>query len=952
MGVLSGPSPAAEIRDFDIPAGPAENAVRQFGEQAHMSVLYEPRSLDHFKTRAIKGKYEPAEALRKLLDDSGLDFSRTSKHLVDVRPGLTPGRSGAEGPDLPTVEIAARGSSSLLDLPAGVVIRTINSEELSRQGFTTVPDWVRSLTQNQGIGANEATGYYGVALSNVAYGSGLNLYGIGQRATLILLNGQRLAPSGSEGSFTDISNIPLSAIERIELISDGASTIYGADAVGGIVNFVLRGGYSRPMTTLSLGPPGSLSEHEFGHSFSKAGDHWRVLAGLELYSRNALPASERSQATNDLTPWGGNNFDTPYGNPGTILDSNRQLWGIPSGQNGAHLAPGDLLAVPNEYDNYAGTWMLPQQRRVNGLVNGSFDIADDTEITFNSLFNMRWIKSHVAPLSTALLVPNTNPFYVNPVPGDTSPVQVLYGFGDDFGPIVERGTVRSGQTTLGVRRQLSGDWSLEATAGYTYENQLETQSNLVNYDTLSDYLALGDPASAFNPFGAGSNTSPQTLAAIRTHGANEVKSAFRIANLKAVGSMPLLPAGPVTITAGYDFRLQTFLSTVSPVFNSVGQVFDTDRHRTLHALYLQSSVPVLAGNLSPDTSYELKLAAGVRYEHFSDVGAASLPTLGLSFDTGAGLSLFGTWARMFRPPNMPDLNESINYAAVFPLADPKSPTGYTNSLIWGGNNADLRPETAHSWMAGIKFSPQSDPRVSIDAQYFNIVSFNQILPTQLLPLTLFSDPQYSYLYTRNVLPAAVTNICSHALFMGAAGECQNSDIGAIVDLRLRSAETVKTDGVDFKILQRWDTSAGELSANLQATYVLHFKQTQAPGDDFISYRNTPHYPTALRLRSVFRWENQWLSVSPALNLQSSYTDTTSIPNRPVGAWTTWDLVVAYKASQLDDLIGGNTTVSLRGLNVFNKQPPFLNNNVSFVGFDPENADLLGRRVSLRLEHEW
>jgi len=947
MGLLSGPSLAAEMRDFDIPAGQAENAVRTFGEQAHMSVLYEQGSLDHFKTRALKGKYEPIEALRKLLGDSGLDFSRTSKHLVDVRPGLTTERAGPREPDLPTVEIAARGSSSLIELPPGVVTRTINSDELSRQGFTTVPDWVTSLTQNQGIGANEATGYYGVALSNVAYGSGLNLYGIGQRATLILVDGQRLAPSGSEGSFTDISNIPLSAIDRIELISDGASTIYGADAVGGIVNFVLRGGYSRPLTTLSAGKPGSLSEHEFSHSFSKADEDWRVLAGFEFYSRNALPASERSQATSNLTPWGGSNFDTPYGNPGSILDSNRQLWGIPPGQNGSHLTSGDLLPVPNEYDNYAGTWMLPQQRRINGLVNGSFDLSDDTEIAFNSLFNMRWVTSHVAPFGTPLLVPDTNPFYVNPVPGDTSSVQVLYGFGSDFGGIAERDTVRSGQATLGVKQHLGGDWSLEATAGYTFENQLETQSNLVNYDALSEFLASSDPASAFNPFGAGSNTNPQTLAAIRTQGSNEVKSAYRVAGLKAVGSMPLLPAGPVTITTGYDYRLQTLLSTVSPVFSSVDQVFDTDRQRTLQALYVQSSVPVLARK-----PYDLRLAAGVRYEHFSDVGGAWLPSFCFSLDTGSGLSLFGTWARMFRPPNLPDLNETINYAGVYPLPDPKSPTGYTNALIWGGNNADLRPETARSWMAGLKFSPQANPKLSIDAQYFNIVSFNQILPTQLLPLTLFSDPRYSYLFTRNVLPADVTEVCSRARFLGPAGSCENSDIGAIVDLRLRSAETVKTDGFDLKILQRWDIPNGELSANLQATYVLHFKETQAPGDDFISYRNTPHYPTALRLRSVFRWENPWWSVSPALNLQSSYKDTISIPNQPVGAWTTWDLVVAYKASQLDQLIGGNTTVSLRGLNVFNKQPPFLNNNVSFVGFDPENADLLGRRVSLRLEHEW
>jgi len=163
---------------------------------------------------------------------------------------------------------------------------------------------------------------------------------------------------------------------------------------------------------------------------------------------------------------------------------------------------------------------------------------------------------------------------------------------------------------------------------------------------------------------------------------------------------------------------------------------------------------------------------------------------------------------------------------------------------------------------------------------------------------------------------------------------------------------VKTDGVDLKVQQRWGIPRGELSADVQATYILHFKESQTPDGALISYRNTPHNPTALRLRSVFRWENPWLSVSPAVNLQSSYTDNISIQNRPVGAWTTWDLVVAYKARRLDDLIHGNTTLSLRGLNIFNQQPPFLNNNVSLVGFDPENADLLGRRVSLRLEHEW
>jgi len=188
--------------------------------------------------------------------------------------------------------------------------------------------------------------------------------------------------------------------------------------------------------------------------------------------------------------------------------------------------------------------------------------------------------------------------------------------------------------------------------------------------------------------------------------------------------------------------------------------------------------------------------------------------------------------------------------------------------------------------------------------------------------------------------------------MGGAGSCQSSDIGAIVDLRLRGVQTVKTDGFDFKGLIRQETPTGEVSANLQATYILHFDESQAPGADFTPLRDTPHYPVALRLRSVLRWENQRLSVSPAINYKSGYTDNISTPNRPVSSWTTWDLVVGYKAQIPDESRHGYTTVTLRGFNVFNKQPPFLNNSQNFIGYDLENADLLGRRVSLRFEHEW
>src|SRR6201999_2095024 len=166
---------------------------------------------------------------------------------------------------------------------------------------------------------------------------------------------------------------------------------------------------------------------------------------------------------------------------------------------------------------------------------------------------------------------------------------------------------------------------------------------------------------------------------------------------------------------------------------------------------------------------------------------------------------------------------------------------------------------------------------------------------QPLPLTLLSDPQYSYLFTRNVTPAARADACAHSQFIGPQDQCLNSDIGALVDLRLRNVETLSTDGLDFNGRYGRETPLGTFGANLSATYVLHYREAETPGGGLVEYRNTPHNPTALRLRGSFNWEYRGFSVSPAINFQSSYTDIDSLPSRPVNSWMTWDLVLGYEA---------------------------------------------------------
>ncbi|MFL6604474.1 MAG: TonB-dependent receptor domain-containing protein [Steroidobacteraceae bacterium] len=953
---------AAEQRKFDIPADSANVSVAKFARQAGLSVMYEAGRLKGFRTGALQGSFEPLVALTLLLKDSGLQFTVSSGLVISVNPerssAPTRASTGPENRELPVVHVPGWMSRSSSMLPAGVSLERVTAADLATAGVSTVVDWARTLPQNQGSGASEDTthGFLREAITNTAYGSGMNLYGIGSRATLILVNGRRLAPSGSAGTFTDISNIPITAIDHIDVISDGAAALYGADAVGGIVNFVLHGALSETRSDAVIGHlvRGSLGEKEFSQSLSRKWRRGGGVLSLEYYSRDALPASERRQATSDLTQWGGSNFNNLAGNPGTILDSQGRIWGIPTGQDGSSLTPAQLIAAPNRYDREAGTWVLPRQGRFSLLASATHQLADDSSLFFDALLNRRWVKTQDAPLSTILSVPSSNAFYVNPVDGNKDPLTVLYGFGKDLGPIRVDGRVDSGQLAGGVNRELTRNWNIRAYVGYTFEHQHDVEHGLVNFGVLQDYLGRKDPTTAFNPFGDGSNTAPSTLKAIRADGWLDFQSAFRSANVSATGVMPFLPAGPTTLTIGYDYRIQSFRTGFSPSFSSANLIPTpaTNRDRTVSAVFLQSSTPVLSPDVGTRWPVRLDMSAGVRYEHFSDAGQGVMPTFGFEFSPHPSVTLKGTWARLFRPPNLPDLNESPNISEIFPLADPTSAAGFTPALVVTGNNSALHPETSHSWTLGVAFAPVSNPNLTLTGSYFNIVSSNRIVALTPLPLTVLADPRYSYVVDRTVTSVSRADVCTHSQFIGDQAQCLASDVGAIVDLRLHNMEKLEADGLDLSARYGRDTAFGVLGINIAATYFLHYREAQTPGDPLVEYRNTDHNPPALRLRGLFNWEHRGYSVSPAINFQSGYTDVDSLPQRPVSSWMTWDLVLGYKLRPFDSAVGGETTVSLRGQNVFNKQPPFLNNSLSSVGYDPENGDLLGRRVSFAVQHRW
>src|SRR5690606_36483777 len=289
--------------DFDIPAGDLRTGLNFLSSQSGLELLYPADELAGKQGRALRGRMPWPDALATLLQGSGFGHRQAADgSVVIARMAALPSQ---ETTALGTVVVTGtriRGGES-----ASPVI-TIGSEDMREAGFTDLGEVVRSIPQNfsggenPGVAAGAETGPAGIANRNVTGGSSLNLRGLGADATLTLLNGRRLAYGGYTQT-VDISAIPVGAVDRIEIVADGASAIYGSDAVGGVANVILRRDYEGATIGARYGKTagGGMETSEYT---ATAGTTWArggLIATYKYASIDPIRADERDY-TADMPP--------------------------------------------------------------------------------------------------------------------------------------------------------------------------------------------------------------------------------------------------------------------------------------------------------------------------------------------------------------------------------------------------------------------------------------------------------------------------------------------------------------------------------------------------------------------------------------------------------------------------------------------------------------------------
>ncbi|WIO73916.1 TonB-dependent receptor [Porticoccaceae bacterium LTM1] len=277
--------------EIDIPEQNTATALVELASETDVQIIV-PRNLGtNSRSKAVSGNLTIESALDKLLEGTNLTYRFVTENMVVIQEKEDDDDS-RKSPELE--EIVVTGSNIRgVDVSASPVL-TFDQTDIEQSGFVTIEQFLRNLSQNHGAGINEYGSLLSGAGGNISKSSGVNLRGLGNDSTLVLLNGRRLAPSNN-GDVVDISMIPLSAIERVDVLTDGASAIYGSDAVGGVVNFTLRSNYEGAETRIRYGDhtDGNARKIEFGQTFGTSWRSGNALVSLTINDRNPLDSSTR-----------------------------------------------------------------------------------------------------------------------------------------------------------------------------------------------------------------------------------------------------------------------------------------------------------------------------------------------------------------------------------------------------------------------------------------------------------------------------------------------------------------------------------------------------------------------------------------------------------------------------------------------------------------------------------
>jgi len=858
-------------------------------------------------------------------------------------------------------------------------VQVISREDLAKSGKGTVAEYLQTLTAD-GAGSLPTGFGNGFAAGSTA----ISLRGLGATSTLVLLNGRRMAPfaraDDGQKSFTDLSTIPMEAVERIEVLKDGASSTYGADAIAGVVNIILRKDFTGTIAKITLGES-RYRDGESGKASLTWGkgnldnDGYNILVNAELYSNHQLYNKDRADRA-----WIGKGDLRPYGYP---LATQFAAGDIRGGVAGA--TPTGAIRNPTSlaYEYLAGcsglsvspqptpangcVWYQDQFRSMQPQVDGfnlytrvTRNLNADLQVYAEAGYSKRDTAFTLVPPSitpTVAFPPNAgNPSGVinygsgagttivmaagHPQNPYGVPVRVRYS-AFDVGPNTRSVDNEFNRLVLGVKGQQYG-WDFDAAYVHS-ESKLDLNySNMLNMKVVA--AALGDPKSAYFPYyiGTQAGKNPASLyAAMVTNAVSHSTTKLDVVDVKASRELMQLPGGALGLAVGAEHRREkldnpSLTGTIDGSINSSYVAAKGDEK--ISAVFVEVAAPVIKS---------LELNAAMRYDHYSHFSSTT-PKVGAKWTPVKTFALRGTYSEGFRAPGPAESGIDSQSTGTATARDPircpngtPAPGASSNDCAASVaavkvGNPDLSPEKSKGATLGMVWDPLNDTSLSLDL--WKIKRNNEINPLSYseaaaLPTAIRSDNNLVNPTTGAVIPNSGTLLISKAPY--------------------RNSSYTEIKGIDLDVKQKFRLGDyGRLTAGLTWTHVASWLRVESAtvkyqfagthgNCDTSNCAGTPKDKISL----VMGWDKDEWNVTATANYRSdmknilyegvgcatTYADGSAAPvGCKIASFTAVDLSVRYNVTKQLQLIGSIN-------NLFDKIAPLDPLTYGGMSYNPMDA---------------
>jgi len=846
----------AQQRQFDIAPQQLSSALLKFSAQSDIQVTVPGQLAEGKQSAGVVGKFNAGSALAILLKDTTLrydvvdgstvvitgpaerkvarnDYQKISNPTlaaamapsgqeiklaqapstttaqassVQAQSSVSTAASSAAGTDI--TEIVVTGTSIKgLDAVGALPVTVLKAEDIARTGATSAEDLFRYISSASSSGSTvqaQATGFQTGSISTIS------LRGLGSARTLILINGRRSAPygggsTGTAGNSVDISAIPIGAIERVEVLQDGASAIYGSDAIAGVVNFILREDFQGIDTSVMAGAPtrdgGGTEEHAsfFGGIGDLKTDRYNITLGLSFDHVGDILGASRPFAGR-YSPQFGNDVTSSFAFPANIAVFPAPAKGLPTTIN-----PGVGNCAPSlndvnfpaqcRFDNSPFDSVQPDTKKGNGLLNAHYQISDTTqlyaELSFahvetltqvqpvplsfqnpllasnpflafqTALLAQQYPNYHnpaITPTAAAFLLPPTSPYYPTAYAAANGmaglPLNLIYR---DFanGVRLEEDTADTTRAVGGWKGNLLG-WDFDTAILYS---EVKVKEDLKSgFPLYSKIMPLLDGGS-INPFGA--TTDPAALAAAKATEfvGQDWSSKTSLTSLSGTASRSLfdLPGGEAKGAVGLEVRRETFDYNPSAAIQTGditgqgGNQLPEDAARSVESAFVEVNLPIV---------HMLDADAAVRYDHYQNVGSTVNPKGSLKFQPFQWWLLRASAGSGFRAPSLTDLyaaqassvtSNGTRDPIKCPTFDPNNQAcSFQFSTVTGGN-PNLKPEKSTTLTLGTVFEPVTNLSLGFDTFWIYLKNAIVVggLPVATILQNAASATQFANLITRD-----------------------------------------------------------------------------------------------------------------------------------------------------------------------------------------------------------